>query len=174
MLSEYLLVGTVLRPQGIKGQVKIKPETNDPERFLDLGTVYLQSKDAYLPATLEDVSVRGGLVYACLNKADTRQAAEAQRGWALHIRRDDAAPLEPDTHYISDLIGCLVVDLQGAEIGRIKEVLQPGANDVYVIATSTGRILLPALKRVVPEVDVHRRLVTVDTSLFSEVAVIED
>lgn len=174
MLSEYLQVGTVVKPQGIQGLVKIWPMTDDPERFLDLDGVWLQQGEAYHAVPLEEISVRGRLVYARLDGAISREQAERQRGLALFVSRAQAVPLPPDSHFISDLVGCRVVDMQGQEIGLLTQVLQPGANDVYVIKTKTGRILLPALKKVVPTVDVVHKLITVDSALFDEVAVIED
>lgn len=174
MLSEYLQVGSVIKPQGIRGEVRIYPMTDDPERFLDLDCVWVPEGREYRRLSLEDASVRGGLVHARLDGADSRDAADKQRGLQLYVRRDQAVPLDENRHFISDLIGCRVVDLEGRQIGRLSDVLQPGANDVYVIKTETGRILLPALRRVVPSVDVEKQLITVDSSLFDEVAVIED
>ena len=65
-------------------------------------------------------------------------------------------------------------DTQGSSIGTVKEVLQPGAQDVYVIATDKGRMMIPALKRVVLTVDVQKRLVVLDESVLAEVAVLDD
>ncbi len=177
MLSKLLLIGVVIKPQGIHGQVKIKPLTDDPRRFLALKEV-LAAKvevDEPLAIAVEEASVRDEFVYARLAACASRNGAEAQRGWLLYVRREDAVPLGEDQNFIADLIGCLVTDLQGREIGKLKEVLQPGANDVYVIALKNGgTMLLPALKRAVPAVDVERGVITVDENVLDEVAVIED
>ena len=79
MLSEYLLIGQVLRPQGIKGQVKVRPDTDDPERFLDLETVYLKKGEAYEPVPVDEISVREDGVYLRLANAQSRDEAEKQR-----------------------------------------------------------------------------------------------
>ena len=171
MLSEFLLIGQVLRPQGIKGQVKVRPDTDDPERFLDLETVYLKKGDAYEPVSVDEVSVREDGVYLRLNGVHDRDAAEKQRNLMLYVDRAHAVELGEDETFICDLIGCKVIDLQGNELGTVKDVLQPGGNDVYVIKTTKGAMLLPALKHVIPTVDVKNGTMTVDEKRLPEVAV---
>ncbi len=171
MLSEYLLIGQVLRPQGIKGQVKVRPDTDDPERFLDLETVYLKKGEAYEPVSVDEVSVREDGVYLRLANAQSRDEAEKQRNLLLYVDRAHAVELGEDETFICDLIGCRVIDLQGNELGTVKDVLQPGGNDVYVIKTPKGEMLLPALKHVIPAVDVKGGTMTVDEKRLPEVAV---
>ena len=171
MLSEYLLIGEVLRPQGVKGQVKVRPDTDDPERFLDLNQVFLKQGDGYTATPVADVSVRDDGVYLRLQNAQTRDEAEKQRGWMLYIDREHARPLAENETFICDLIGCKAVDTQGHEIGVVQDVLQPGGNDVYVIKTPKGEMLLPALKHVVPVIDVKNGIMTVDEARLPEVAV---
>ena len=171
MLSEYLLIGQVLRPQGIKGQVKVRPDTDDPERFLELETVYLKKGENYEAVTVDEVSVREDGVYLRLANAQTRDAAEKQRNWMLYVDRAHAVELGEDETFICDLIGCKAVDTQGNELGTVKDVLQPGGNDVYVIKTPRGDMLLPALKHVIPTVDVKKGEIVVDENRLPEVAV---
>ena len=176
MLSERLLIGVVIKPQGIAGQVKIKPETDDPDRYLGLQTVLVQTSEQQ-PAKsmpIEQIAVREGFVYATLNGSTSRNEAEAQRGWLLSVPRTEAVPLPPDHHFIADLIGCRVVDTQGNALGVLTEVLQPGANDVYVIDRQPGRMMIPALKKAIPTVDVDKGIIVVNEALLDEVAVIED
>lgn len=174
MLAEYLLVGHVARPQGTRGQVKIKPETDDPGRFLDLDTVYVFRDGSYLPLSIEDVSIRDGMVYAQLDGATSRNQAEAQRNLQLFVSRADAVQLPADRHFIVDLIGCQVEDRQGQPLGQVVEVLQPGSADVYVIRRPKGRMLLPALKKVVLDIIPSAKRIVIDERLLPEVAVIED
>lgn len=171
MLAEYLLIGEVLRPQGIKGQVKVRPDTDDPWRFEDLEWVYVKKGDGYEKVEIADVSVRVDGVYLRLNDVQDRDAAEKQRGWMLYVDRAHARELAENETFICDLIGCKAVDLSGNEIGVVKDVLQPGGNDVYVIKTPKGEMLLPALKHVVPEIDVEKGLMIIDEKRLPEVAV---
>ena len=171
MLSEYLLIGEVLRPQGVKGQVKVRPDTDDPERFLDLESVFVKQGEAYTEMPVDEVSVREDGVYLRLNGIQDRDAAEKQRNLMLYVDRAHAVELGEDETFICDLIGCKAVDTQGREIGVVQDVLQPGGNDVYVIKTPKGEMLLPALKHVIPAVDVKGGTMTVDEKRLPEVAV---
>ena len=174
MLSEYLLIGQVLRPQGIKGLVKVRPDTDDPERFLDLESVFVKQGEAYAEMPVDEVSVREDGVYLRLNGVQDRDAAEKQRGLMLYVDRAHAVELGEDETFICDLIGCKVVDLQGNEIGTVKDVLQPGGNDVYVFKGPLGEVLVPALKSVVQAVDLQRGEMRLDGRRLDEVAVFED
>ena len=171
MLSEYLLIGQVLRPQGIRGQVKVRPDTDDPGRFEELEFVYLKKNNEYVRAAVEDVSGRDDGVYLRLDGAKDRDEAEKQRGLMLYVDRAHAVQLSEDETFICDLIGCQAVDTKGNELGKVTDVLQPGGNDVYVIKTPKGEMLLPALKHVIPTVDVNNGVIVVDESRLPEVAV---
>lgn len=174
MLDEYLLIGKVLRPQGIKGQVKVEPITDDPERFTVLETVFLEKNGVYEPVPVKDVSVRADGVYLSLNGACDRNTAEKQRGLLLYIDRQNAVELAENENFICDLIGCIVVDRQGNTVGRVKDVLQPGANDVYVIDTGKGVWLAPALLKAFPEVNVAEKRILCDERILPQVWVESD
>ena len=171
MLSSHLLIGQVLRPQGVKGQVKVRPETDCPERFAALETVYLQRDGDFLPVSVEDVSVREDGVYLRLDGAQDRDAAEKQRNWMLYVARENARPLEENETFICDLIGCRALDRKGNELGVVRDILQPGGNDVYVIKTPKGEMLLPALRFVIPQVHPEEGYILVDESTLPQVAV---
>lgn len=174
MYCEYFLIGQVLRPQGVRGQVKVRPDTDDPARFELLETVYLKKGDRYIPWSVSDVSVRDGFVYCVLNGATTREEAEAQRDLMLYIDRAHAIDPGEDGDFICDLLECRIVDRANNEIGILKDVLQPGANDVYVIKTKKGTMYLPAVKHVVLETHPKENYIVIDEERLPEVAVFED
>ncbi len=174
MLSPYLMIGEVLKPQGLNGQVKIRPLTDDPKRFLSLDHVYFLENGAYVRADADLPAVRGEFAFLRIGDSRSRESAEAQRGKTIYIDRAGAAALGSDADYIADLIGCAVIGTDGGKIGVLKDVLQPGANDVYVIDTERGEMLLPALKIVVPTVDAERRIITVDSDRLPAFAVWQD
>ncbi|MBE5783744.1 MAG: 16S rRNA processing protein RimM [Clostridiales bacterium] len=171
MLSEYLLIGEVLRPQGVKGLVKVRPDTDDPYRYEDLEFVFIKKGASYEKIEIADVSVRDDGVYLRLNGVQDRNEAEKQRGMMLYVDRPHARVLEEGETFICDLIGCKAVDFDGNELGIVKDVLQPGGNDVYVIKTPKGEMLLPAVRHIVPEIDVEKGIMKVDASRLHEVAV---
>jgi 16S rRNA processing protein RimM len=169
-LSPYLAVGQVLKPQGIHGEVKVKPLTDDPERFFSLSTVYFEGKDKNMqPHAFKTVRVHGGFVYAVIDDTGDRNGAEALRGKLLHVARADAVPLPKGRYFIVDLIGCDIVDSKGSLRGTLKEIIQTGANDVYVIEGKTGQWMLPALPHVLLDTDIDKGVITVDESALLEV-----
>lgn len=176
MYSEYLSIGEVLKPQGIQGQVKVRPDTDDPARFTLLENVYILKNEQYIPIKIENISVRAdGFVYCNLNGASTREKAESQRGIELFVDRAHAVSLPDGAYFISDLLGCSVCTQAGDKIGIIKDVLQPGANDVYEINCTDGRLMyLPVLPFVILSVDVREGKIIIDETRLSEVAVYED
>ena len=176
MLSEYTLIGEVLRPQGIKGEVKVRPDTDDADRYLDLESVFAKrEKDTgYTVMSVDSARVQADGVYLRLNGAQDRNEAEKQRGLFLYVDREHAVQLGEDSNFICDLIGCEVYGDKGTYIGKVIDVLQPGANDVYVLSTPRGEVLVPALKKVFPVTDVENRRMIADESVYPQVAVLQD
>lgn len=171
----YLSIGQVLRPQGLKGTVKVRPDTDDPGRFLALDAVFLSGKENKLEKVeVRDVSVRGEFVVLRLGEDQDVDAAEKRRDALLFVLREEAVPLKENENFISDLVSCQVVDTKGLVLGTLKEVLQPGANDVYVVSTAKGDLLIPALLKVILEVDIPNKRIVVDENVLPEVSVLAD
>ena len=170
----YLMIGEVLRPQGVRGEVKVKPYAAEPEMFLDWTTLYMKEGESYVPHEAHCSRVHDGFAYVTLGDAQTREAAEALRGKELWIDRAHAAQLPEDAVYISELIGCKAVDEKGEEIGTLTDVLQYGSVDTYVFKTPQGSMMAPALKRVFTAVDIDAQVIRVQSDALAEVAVFED
>ena len=171
MLAKYILIGEVLKPQGVHGLVKVRPDTDDPARYQRLQDVLIKRGEAYVQVPVEEVSVRDDAVFLRLDHAATREQAEAQRGLMLYVDRAHTVELAENETLICDLIGCRVMDESGCEIGVIRDVLQPGGNDVYVVKCKQGEMLLPALMHVVPKIDTEAGIVVVVRDRLREVAV---
>jgi 16S rRNA processing protein RimM len=174
MLQAYLAVGQVLKPQGVRGEVKVQPLTDDPRRFFELSEVFVREREAYLPRAVRCTRVHEGFAYLEFEGVADRSAAEALRRLVLYVDRARAVALPEDAEFICDLIGCEAVDSANRRIGVLIDVLQPGANDVYVLDTPRGELLVPALKRVVVDVDVIARRMVLDERVLDEVAVYTD
>lgn len=171
----YLSIGQVLRPQGLLGQVKIRPDTDDPGRFSALSHLYLkQNKDAYAKVAVSNVKIRAGFVYLNLGEDQTVEDAEKRRDTMLYVPREESVPLAAFENFIVDLVGCIMIDTNGQEIGTVTDVLQPGANDVYVVKTANGRLLVPALKHVITEVDVSQKRMIAQADRLMEVSIFAD
>lgn len=173
-MQQYLMIGEVLKPQGIRGEAKIKPYAAELDAFLAWTTLYVRAGEGYAPIAAKCSRVHDGFAYVTLGECASPEDVEKLRGKQLFIDRAHAAPLAEDEVYISDLIGCRAVDETGAEVGELTDVLQHGAVDVYVFRTPRGTMMAPALRDVFPKVDVAAGRITVHSARLGEVAVFED
>lgn len=167
---DMLVIGEIARPQGLKGEVKIKPLTDDPARYQKVTRVFIDEQ----PVAFFLRRIHDGFVYAIVGEAASREEAEKLRGKQLCIPREEAVPPEEGRHFIVDLLGLAVVTDQGEELGTIRDIIQPGANDVYILRGKRGEILLPALRRLVLSVDIAEKRMVVDAAVLEEVAVFDD
>ena len=174
MLSTHLMIGEISKPQGIRGEVKVRPVTCDPERFYDLDYVFFKRGETFVKHNVTVRRVDGDAVYMTFEGIADRDAAEKLRGEELYIDREHSVELPEDMNFICDLIGCEGVDTNGRSIGKITDVMQPGGNDVYVFNGSLGEVLVPALKIVVLEVNVEEKRILLDAQRLSEVAVFDE
>ena len=174
MLSTHLMIGEITKPQGIRGEVKVRPATNDPARFYDLDHVFLKRGEEYVARKISVSRVDGDAVYMTFEGVTDRNGAEALRGEFLYIDREHAVQLPEDANFICDLIGCRGTDTDGRDLGEMTDVMQPGRNDVYVFRGPLGEVLVPALKSVVVEVDVAEKRILFDAKRLNEVAVFDE
>lgn len=173
-MNQYLMIGEVLKPQGIRGEAKVKPYAANHDDFRRWRTLYLAEGEGYTPIKSQCVRVHDGFVYLLLEGCERPEDVERLRGKRLYIDRAHANALAEDEVYISDLIGCEAVDERGEVIGMLTDVLQHGVVDVYVFRTPRGSMMAPALKAVFPQVDVAARRILVDAARLDEVAVREE
>ena len=170
-MNDYLMIATVLKPQGVRGECKLRSYAADIERFHKWDTLYLKKNDSFLPVSLRTVRIRDGFVYAHLDGSDSADAAERFRGCDLYVDRAHAAPVGNDAELIADLIGCEARDEKGEFIGTLTDVLQYGTVDTWVFRTNDGTLMCPALRSVFPEVNTEKQQIFVVRDRLEEVAV---
>ncbi len=146
----YVAVGFVRAPHGIQGELAIDPMTDFPERFLP-GSVLLAGDAKY---TIRGVRTHQKALLLALDGINTRNQAEALRDKLLEVPENDLPPLEEDAYYRFDIIGLQVVDEAGLALGKVEEVLETGANDVYIVRDADSELLIPAIDSVIKEIDV--------------------
>ncbi|MSP11857.1 MAG: 16S rRNA processing protein RimM [Chloroflexi bacterium] len=147
----YLEVAQIQAPWGIGGAVKVSVQTDFPERFIS-GACFFLGEDL-TPVTIEWARPhKGGFLIKFRNYAD-RDAVEELRGALLQIPVEEAVPLPPGEYYIYQILGLEVVTDTGEILGRIGEIIPGGANDIYVVDTPDGELLLPTIPDVVLNVD---------------------
>ncbi len=169
---EYLRVGFIARPHGLKGAVKLDPLTDDVTRFTGMKEAYLELHGSHAPVRLSVLSIRSDAVVVQLMGYDTVEDAQTLRGGFLCVDRAHAARLPEYTYFIADLIGLAVTDTEGTAYGKVTDVLSAGANDVYVI--DGGKLMVPALKKVIERVDVTGGRMVFKADVLREVGLFAD
>ena len=154
MPSNMLRIGVITSPHGVHGEVKVYPTTDDMKRFSKLKTVLLDTGGGPVAVHVRSVRYHKNMVILGLTEYSTMDEAEKLRDGQLYVTRDDAIDLGKDEYFIADLIGMKVITDIGCD-GVLKDVMQTGANDVYVIELDDKReLLLPAIAECIREVDV--------------------
>lgn len=162
---QYLILGEILRPHGVRGELRMRVFTDYPERIADKQQLILaEDEEGKKARTLRLESVRMHQNYALLKfeGIDDRDAADLLRELIVLVEMDDAVPLEEGEFYLYQVIGLQVVTDDGENLGTIKEVMETGANDVYIVDTEQyGEVLLPAIPSIILNTDVKAGVVTV-------------
>ena len=170
-MDDFLMIGTVLKPQGVRGECKIRSWAADISRFSAWKVLYMKTVDGFMPVSLDVARISDGFVFAHLDGSASANEAEQYRGTDLYIDREHAAPAEKGATLIADLIGCTARDENGAEIGVLTDVLQYGTVDTWVFRTASGTLMAPALLSVFPAVDPENKSISVIREKLEEVAV---
>lgn len=164
---DRLIIGEVLKPQGIRGELKVKTFTDFPEDVKAFGTVYIDDK----PYKILSFRVgNDGAAYVGLRGIPDRNAAELFRGKKLEGAREDAPALEEGQYYIVDIIGLSCETEEGEFLGVVKDVKNL-SSDIYTIEKAGKQILFPAVKGVVKKVDLDNKKLIVNKAIFDEIAV---
>lgn len=161
MISE-LQVGVITQTHGIRGEVKVFPTTDDIKRFQKLKEVILETEKERLTLEIEGVKFFKQFVILKFKNYDSINDMEKYKRARLLIPREKAVKLKKDEYFVADLIGMKVITEDGEHFGTLKNVLQTGANDVYVVETEEGKeVLLPAIKECVLKIDMEEAVITV-------------
>jgi 16S rRNA processing protein RimM len=161
-MENLLQVGIITGTHGLKGEVKVFPTTDDRNRFLDLTDVILDTGKEQKNMVVEYVKFFKKFVFVKFEGYDDINQVEGFKRCPLLVTRENAVPLEEDEYFVADLLGLTIVDESGITIGRLENVIETGANDVYEILTEDGRrILLPAIKDCILDVDMEEKTILV-------------
>jgi len=156
-------IGKIVNTRGLNGEVKIMPWTDDPKRFETLKTIDCYDGDVLKASyTIVKVDYHRQLVMLKLKEINDINAAEALKGLIIKIPVELGLPLEEDQYYIRDLFGLKVQTEDKIQLGTIKDVIQTGANDVYVVSRAGQKdLLIPAIKQCILDVDIQNGVITV-------------
>ena len=166
MKARELQIGVITGTQGLKGLVKVLPFTDDPERFADMHEVTAVCVNGErIPLEITHAGPHKDRILVGFKGFDNINLVEHLKGAELYVKRKDAAPLGEDEYYFADLIGMKVIRDCGdkeQEIGILSDIMQTGANDVYVVRSENGQeILIPAIRDCILDVDVDAGLMKI-------------
>ena len=164
-----LAVGVIVGAHGVDGEMKMRLSTDDPEHLRTIKHVYLD--DAPRARTLLGIRFHAGMALIKLHGVWTREAAQELRGAVVKIAGKDARPLEPGEFYLYQLVGLEVFNEAGERLGTVTDIMETGANDVFVITPLDGgkELLLPNVPDFVPVIDpANRRLVARPLEYYGE------
>lgn len=165
-MDEKLTIASVLKPQGIRGEVKVKSYMDDAEQLSAFKSVFIGG----VPYTVMAVRHSGEFAYLSLRGIADRNAAETLRGKDVEVLRSECPDPPEGRYYIADLIGCEVVASAGEKIGEVISVT-PARTDIYTLATPAGEVSFAAADGVIEAVDVENKKITVNKKRFKEVSV---
>lgn len=161
-MIEYLEVGKIVNTHGVRGEIKVMPLTDNPERFKDLNWVYIEVNSQLKKFNIKGVKFFKSMILLKLEGIDDVDSASSLRNSYLKVDREHAVKLPDNSYFICDIIDCEVYEDNGNMLGLLKDVINTGSNDVYVVKKDgTKDILIPALKSVVKSISLDERKITV-------------
>ncbi len=162
MKQQYFEIGQIVNTFGIKGVVKVNPFTDDISQFEKMDTILVEKKGNLQEMQIEEVKYSKNQVLLKLKGIETIEEAEKYRNCYLKLPREKAKKIPEGTYFIADLIGLEVVTDEGELLGKVDDIYNSGANDIYVIKDELGKqILLPAIKEVIKEINLEQEKITV-------------
>lgn len=159
-MDNYFEIGKIVNTQGVKGEVRILPSTDDIKRFEKLKNITAYKNNNKIDLEIEKIRYHKNFVIIKFKNIDTMNDGESLKDYIIRINDDEAIPLEEDEYFIRDLIGINVFE-NTVKLGTIKDVIATGANDVYVVKTQGKDILIPVIKQCIINVDIENKIMEV-------------
>ena len=161
-MTKYLEIGQIVNTFGIKGMVKVKPFTDNIERFNNLEKIYIKNKSGQTEYKIQEIKYHKNMVLIKFEGIENPEQADLLRNSYLIVDRETAEPLEPGRYYIVDMIGLDVFTDDNEYLGKLEDIYNTGSNDIYVVKNELGKqVLLPAIEDVIKNIDMDNKKVIV-------------
>ena len=161
-MEKYLRVGVISNTHGIRGEVKVYPTTDDIKRFDYLKEAVIDTGKEYINVHVTGAKYFKNMVILKFQEFDNINQVLPYKGMDLLVTRENAIPLGEGEYFIADLLGCKVITDQGENLGEVINVLQTGANGVYVVKTPDGKeVLLPVIDECILEKNIKNKMIKV-------------
>lgn len=160
--DRLVCVGKVLEPHGLKGELKVRPLTSDPEYYTGCKAAMMDGGTGLRPYRIRNIRFGSGRWIVALEGVEDRDAANALRGAEMLLDEAQLKPLGENEYFSDDLIGCEVFDMSGQFLGRVTGIIETGANDVLEVESGAGKTLVPVTGEVVKTITVRERRIEID------------
>ena len=161
-MTKYLEIGQIVNTFGIKGMVKVKPFTDNIERFNNLEKIYIKNKSGQTEYKIQEVKYHKNMVLVKFEGIENPEQADLLRNSYLIVDRETEEPLEPGRYYIVDMIGLDVFTDDNEYLGKLEDIYNTGSNDIYVVKNELGKqFLLPYIDEVIKNIDLENEKITV-------------
>lgn len=161
-MTKYLEIGQIVNTFGIKGMVKVKPFTDNIERFSNLEKIYIKNKSGQTEYKIQEVKYHKNMVLVKFEGIENPEQADLLRNSYLIVDRETEESLEPGRYYIVDMIGLDVFTDDNEYLGKLEDIYNTGSNDIYVVKNELGKqVLLPAIEDVIKNIDMDNKKVIV-------------
>ena len=163
--TDFLIIGRIVRPFGTRGEVKLIPITDHIDRFLGIKAVYVNRNGSYEKIGVESARPVKNAVLLKLAQVANIDDAERLRNSIVYIDRQHAAPIDDESHYYYDLLGCTVKTTQGDTIGKVFDIQNAGSCDVYCVRPENlpdGELLIPAVRDIVKKIDTRKKEIRIE------------
>ena len=161
-MTKYLEIGQIVNTFGIKGMVKVKPFTDNIERFSNLEKIYIKNKSGQTEYKIQEIKYHKNMVLIKFEGIENPEQADLLRNSYLIVDRETEEPLEPGRYYIVDMIGLDVFTDDNEYLGKLEDIYNTGSNDIYVVKNELGKqVLLPAIEDVIKNIDMDSKKVIV-------------
>lgn len=168
-MEDMFQVGIITSPHGVRGEVKVFPTTDDNNRFKKLKECYIEYKNELMPVKAKGCKFFKNMVILKFEDFDNMNDVEKFRQCKILVDREHAVSLDEDEFFVADLLGMQVVDEDMNPLGELSDVIETGANDVYVIKNKQGdEILIPAIKDCILDVNMNERIMKVHLLKYSD------
>ena len=161
-MTKYLEIGQIVNTFGIKGMVKVKPFTDNIERFSNLEKIYIKNKSGQTEYKIQEVKYHKNMVLIKFEGIENPEQADLLRNSYLIVDRETEEPLEAGRYYIVDMIGLDVFTDDNEYLGKLEDIYNTGSNDIYAVKNELGKqVLLPAIEDVIKNIDMDNKKVIV-------------
>lgn len=160
--DDFTWLGTIVSVHGIHGEIKVFPHTNFPDYYLNLNSVYLEKKSELKEYLIESIRFHKNHWLLKIANINDRNKAESLKKLRILIHDSDLKPLGENEYFQHQLIGCIIQDLEGNGFGKVVDIIETGANDVYVVDKEDSEFLIPAVEDIIKKTDIKNKIIYID------------